>query len=102
MKTIHRIFALCALFAFVGCASKKSVAVVDDSGAPVPGARVVVQAMSMEGAPTFTAGDGTAEVDTITGARWLAITKQGYERAQVDMPTNWPLKVVLKKETQKP
>ena len=75
---------------------------VDDSGAPVSGARVVVQAMSMEGSPTFTAGDGTAAVDMVAGARWIAVTKQGYERAHIDMPTNWPLKVVLKKETQKP
>jgi hypothetical protein len=59
--------------------------------------------MSTEGAPAFTAADGTAKVETdVVGAQWIAVSKPGYEREQVGMPAKWPLRVVLKKETQKP
>jgi len=102
MKSIHLIFTFCALMVLSGCASRKTVTVVDDSGTPVQGARVVVQAMSIEGIPALTATDGVAKVDTeVVGARWVAVSKQGYQTEQVGMPVSWPLKVVLKKETPK-
>jgi hypothetical protein len=103
VKIIHLIFVFCALLMLGGCANRKSVTLVDDSGSPISGVRIVAQAMSIEGVPAFTSADGTAKVDTgVLGARWLAITKDGYQREQVNLPASWPLRVTLKKETPRP
>jgi hypothetical protein len=103
VKHIHYIFIFCVLLVLSGCASRKTVTVVDDSGTPIQGARVVVQAMSIEGVPAITAADGVAKVDMgVVGAQMVAVSKQGFQTEQIRIPATWPLKVVLKKETPKP
>src|SRR5690349_21153766 len=97
MKTVFRIFTLCALFALGGCGAKqKSVHVVDDLGKPVSGARVCVQSGSIEGTPTLTDDDGSAGVDVdVPNARSINISKEGYYSQQVSIPSKWPITVIL-------
>lgn len=100
-KLVHLIFIFFILMLLSECTSRsqKSVTVMDDFGIPVQGARVVVQAMSFEGFPTFTTADGIATVDAgIVGAKQVAVSKQGYQSEWAQLPATWPLKIILKKE----
>src|SRR5690242_11078587 len=87
---------LACLAVLAGCSDTK-ITVVDDTGMPVAGARVAVQTMSTQGAVASTGTDGGARVSTrIMGARWIAVSKPGFQTEIVALPTNGPVRVVLR------
>jgi predicted component of type VI protein secretion system len=79
-----------------GCSER--VQVVDAAGKPVQGAQVAPVTLSMNGAPAVTDARGEASVPLRIGVqetKWVNISKPGFETIQVDVPAEWPLKVVL-------
>lgn len=97
---VMRLLRLPIMFAAVmavGCASRETVRVVNGSGQPIVGANVEAVSPSMNAGPNVTDANGEAPLPSnVQGARWVAVSKPGFERTQVDVPKQWPLRVVLR------
>lgn len=82
-----------------GCSTfsqQRRVQVVDPSGAPIAGAVVEGQTMSMNTGPIITDAKGEATArDNIQGLKWINVSKDGYQTANVNAPSTWPLRVTL-------
>lgn len=83
------------------------VAVVDESGAPVPGAHVSVEGVSMQGQPTLTDTNGHATVtrwsgivvdDWSRGTSSIMAFLNGYQTGRVALPSGWPVVIKMKRE----
>jgi len=97
MKYMITLAALSVLF-LTGC-STEEVLVVDGKGSPVKDAEVYAVSLSMSTGPVKTNAKGEATVPSnAQGAKWVSVTKKGYQDVQVDVPTKWPLKITLKKK----
>ncbi len=100
MRPLH-LFILFAIFLAAGCVDRRVVQVVDAAGKPVAGAMVEAVSLSMNTGPNTTDATGEAELPSnVQGARWIAVSKAGFERACVDVPKQWPLRVTLKPTTR--
>lgn len=76
-----------------GC---NTIQVVDDHGVPVAGASVEAVSLSMNTGPNMTDTKGETVLPyNIQGAKWVQITKPGYQKVFMDVPTTWPLRVKL-------
>jgi len=74
------------------------VIVVDAADKPIQGADVQPVSLSINGAITKTDAAGVADVPLSVGgqdAKWISITKAGYDPAGVDVPAQWPLRITL-------
>jgi hypothetical protein len=94
-------FAIFALFV-AGCGSGL-VQVVDAQGTPLSGVQVTPTSLSMFGATSTTNANGEASVPLHVGGqdtKWINVSKAGLQSQQVNMPTRWPLKIVLQPATQ--
>jgi hypothetical protein len=87
------------------------VAVVDESGAAVPGAFVSVEGVTMKGEPTFTDTNGHAMVthwagilvdDWSHGTSSITAFMSGYETGRVALPSGWPVVITMKRELKGP
>lgn len=78
---------------------KTALKVVDESGSPIQGARVVVQGMSIQGRSlvTNTQGGVLVNVHHIIGAKWLVVSKDGYENLVIGLVEPLPEIIVLKR-----
>ena len=93
--------ALIGLTLLGGC--RERVQVVDPAGRPVEGARVAPVTLSMNGAAEMTDARGEATVLLKIGlqdTKWVNVSKQGFEPQQVNVPAQWPLKVVMRPANQ--
>jgi len=70
------------------------VQVMDESGKPVGGAMVAVEAEVYE---TTIYGTGWANTNQ-PGARTVIVSKSGYTTERISLPVSWPIKVVLKQD----
>jgi len=97
-----RLLALIFVSLFVaGCGSGR-VQVVDPNGAPIQGVQVAPVSLSMNGSPETTNARGEASVPLNIGqdTKWVSVSKSGFNSQQVDLPTKWPLKIVLQPATR--
>jgi hypothetical protein len=96
MRSLWFIFVVISL-ALTGCTSRKVVHVVDSNGAPIQGAKVEAVSPSINSAPNLTNAGGDALLPSnIQGAKWVGVSKTGYEAIQVSLPSQWPLQITLK------
>jgi hypothetical protein len=80
--------------------SASTLKVVDESDHPVAGALVLVQGMSVQGRSLTTGDDGKVLVDRheIVGAKWVVVSKAGYESYVIKLDEPWPGVVVLQRQ----
>ncbi len=84
-----------------GCAKQEVVKVTDATGQPIAGANVEAVSPSMNAGPNVTDANGEAPLPSnVQGTKWVAVSKTGFERTQVDIPKQWPLRVTLKPTTR--
>ena len=69
------------------------VIVIDETGKPVIGAEISVQAYSYE-----TTADGGSYAPIATIPKWIIVSKAGYNTARVEIPKAWPLAITLKSD----
>lgn len=102
MSSMRRpLFLLVAPLLLIGCTGQ--VQVVDPAGKPVQGADVVAVALSISGPVGTTDTNGKATVPLNCGGqntKWVAVSKEGFERVQEPVPAKWPLKVTLHPATR--
>ncbi len=80
-----------------GCSGR--VLVIDGNGKPIEGAEVSAVAPSVGDVPVRTNERGEASVPLRVGLQdteWVHVRKKGFQFQSVDVPSKWPLKVVLK------
>lgn len=95
MRLREGLFVFLSL-AVIGCSQK--VLVTDKAGKPVQGAAVSPAGFSMNGNATLTDANGVATVPGHVGGedtKWVDIQKPGFDRVQVNVPAQWPLRVTL-------
>jgi hypothetical protein len=97
-----RLLALVILTLFVAGCSGGKVYIVDPSGAPIQDAQVAPVSPSLNGEAKTTNAKGEASVPLNIGqdTKWISVSKAGFATQQVDVPTKWPLKVVLQPTTR--
>ena len=84
----------------LGCEKREVVKVTDPAGNPIAGANVEAVSPSMNAGPSVTDANGEAPLPAnAQDAKWVAVSKPGFERTQVDVPKKWPLRVRLKPTT---
>src|SRR5689334_21206288 len=95
MRSHCSVFVLIAVS--LSCAERQIVKVSDSAGQSVQGARVQAVSLSLNSTPNITDAQGEATVPSmVQGAKWISVSKAGFETIQVDMPKQWPLRVTLK------
>ena len=100
MRLLHLPIVLTILMS-LGCAKREVVKVTDPAGQPVAGANVEAVSPSMNAGPNVTDTKGEALLPSNPqGAQWVVVSKPGFERTQVDVPKQWPLRVMLKPTTR--
>ena len=82
----------------LGCSPREMVKVTDPAGNPVAGANVEAIPSSTNTGPHVTNARGEALIPS-KGTKFVAVSKPGFERTQVDVPKKWPLRVTLKPTT---
>lgn len=84
----------------MSCEGPSSLMVIDESNKPVSSAAVVVQSMSMQGVTRMTGENGKVLVDKkkLIGAKWVMVSKDGYENQVIDLNEPWPEKVMLRQK----
>lgn len=82
------------------CKGPSLLVVVDESNKSVSGAAVVVQSMSMQGVTQMTGENGKVlvEINNPIGAKWVMVSKDGYENQIINLKEPWPKKVVLRQK----
>src|SRR5262249_16861780 len=88
-----------AILISLGCSPREMVKVTDPAGSPVAGAEVEAIPPSTNTGPQVTDAKGEALIPS-KGTKWVAVSKPGFERTQVDVPKRWPLRVTLKPTTR--
>jgi hypothetical protein len=85
----------------VGCGNGR-VRVVDPQNVPIRGARVAPVSLSISGGPKTTNARGEASIPLNIGqdTKWIDVSKPGFQSVQVDIPSKWPLTVILQRATQ--
>ena len=95
MAFMHRYLSSITLALVLAGCSAQMVEVVDVSGRAVPGANVAAVSLSMA-LSRGTGADGKAELPSNPqGARWVEVTKTGYQRVETDLPATWPLQITF-------
>ena len=95
----HCWIALFLVATIAGCSSPPLVEVVDPSGKPIEGANVQAVSLSINSLPNATNKKGEALLPAnIQGAKWVLVTKPGYEPKERELPMAWPLRITLTPE----
>jgi hypothetical protein len=98
---LSTIAAIMVAITIAGCA-RGQVQVVDLTGKPIQDAQVAPVSLSMNGKPMATDDSGEASVPLNIGQdiKWVDVSKPGFAPTQVQVPPQWPMKVVLQPATQ--
>ena len=90
-----RLLATAFLLFLLGCASPK-VVVMDALGNPIPEALIYSVSLSFDVGPAKTDARGEARVPSnIQGTHWVDVSKPGYRSVRVEVPSSWPLTIIL-------
>lgn len=82
LKVIFRTLLIAGALLLAGC-SKPELIVLDSSGIPLQGAKVVGTSLSVSGQATFTDKGGKAHIPrAVQETKWISIFKPGYVPVQ--------------------
>ncbi len=102
MKTIKFAHLILIMGAQVmtSCKYSSTLIVYDESNKPISNATFVVQGMSIQGIPGTTDEDGKILIDKkeLMGAKWIVVSKEGFENEKIDLQVRWPDKVVMRRK----
>jgi len=96
---LAELVSLIAITALIGCAELRTVRVVDPSGQPIAGAKVVAVSLSINSSPHVTDKNGeTSLPDNIQEVKWMQVSMPGFQTLHTEKPSSWPSSVTLHPE----